>query len=123
MPAKRTVGGSGDAGAGEAPAQHVKLGTEVAVAADEVSRGQQHDLDFVGTIVPPQLESEVNNNFGNDCDSDGKPISHLPFVQQTYHVFSLVTPPLSIIFLEYKSYGYFLSVQLIRVIMCHNPRS
>ena len=53
MPPKRTIGGSGDAGAGEALAQRVKLGTEVAVAADEVSRGQQHDLDFVGAVVPP----------------------------------------------------------------------
>ena len=53
MPPKRTIGGSGDAGAGEAPAQRVKLGTEVAIAADEVSRGQQHDLDFVGAVVPP----------------------------------------------------------------------
>ena len=53
MPPKRTIGGSGDAGAGEAPAQRVKLATEVSVAADEVSRGQQHDLDFVGAVVPP----------------------------------------------------------------------
>ena len=77
MPPKRTIGGSGDAGAGEAPAQRVKLGTEVAVAADEVSRGQQHDLDFVGAVVPPQPEPEVNSNSGNNCDSDGKPVSHL----------------------------------------------
>ena len=53
MPPKRTIGGSGDAGAGEAPAQRVKLATEVSVAADEVSRGQQHDLEFIGTVVPP----------------------------------------------------------------------
>ena len=53
MPSKRTIGGSGDSGAGEAPAQRVKLATEVSVAADEVSRGQQHDIDFVGAIVPP----------------------------------------------------------------------
>ena len=51
MPLKRTIGGSGNAGAGEAPAQRVKLGTEVSVAADEVSCGQQHDIDFVGAIV------------------------------------------------------------------------
>ena len=50
---KRTISGSGDAGAGEAPAQRVKLATEVSVAADEVSRGQQHDLEFVGAVVPP----------------------------------------------------------------------
>ena len=68
MPPKRTIGGSGDARAGEAPAQHVKLGTEVSVAADKVSRGPQHDLDFVGAIMPPQPKLEVNNNFGNDCD-------------------------------------------------------
>nr|XP_020185199.1 uncharacterized protein LOC109770892 [Aegilops tauschii subsp. strangulata] len=40
MPPKRSIGGSGDAGASEAPAQRVKLATEVSVAADEVSRGQ-----------------------------------------------------------------------------------
>ena len=50
---KRTIGASGDARAGEAATQRVKLGTEVVVAAAEVSRGQQYDLDFVGTIVPP----------------------------------------------------------------------
>ena len=53
MPPKRTIGGSGDAGAGEAPAQRVKLATEVSIAADEVSRGQQHDLEFIGAVVPP----------------------------------------------------------------------
>ena len=53
MPPKRTIGGSGDAGAGEAPAQRVKLATEVSVAADEVLRGQQHDLEFVSAVVPP----------------------------------------------------------------------
>ena len=78
MPPKRTIGGSGDAGAGEAPAQHVKLGTEVTVAADKVLCRQQHDLDFVGTVVPPpQPELEINSNSGNDCDSDGKLVSHL----------------------------------------------
>ena len=53
MPPKHTIGGSGDTGAGEAPAQRVKLATEVSVTADEVSRGQQHDLEFVGAVVPP----------------------------------------------------------------------
>ena len=77
MQPKRTIGGSGDAGAGEAPAQRVKLATEVSVAADEVSRGQQHDLEFVGAVLPPQLEPEVNSNSGNNCDSNGKPVSHL----------------------------------------------
>ena len=57
MPSKRTIGGSGDAGAGEAPAQRVKLGTKVAIAADEVSRGQQHNLDFIGAVVPPPSRS------------------------------------------------------------------
>ena len=70
-------GGSGDAGAGEAPAQRVKLAAEVSVAVDKVSRGQQHDLEFIGTVVPPQPEPEVNSNSGNNCDSDGKPVSHL----------------------------------------------
>ena len=53
VPPKHTIAGSGDAGAGEAPAQRVKLDTEVAAATDDVSHGQQHDLDFVGAIVPP----------------------------------------------------------------------
>ena len=53
MPPKRTIGENGDAGAGEAHAQLVKLATEVSVAADEVSREKQHDLEFVGAVVPP----------------------------------------------------------------------
>ena len=53
MPPKRTIGGSGDVGPSEAPAQPVKLATEVSIAADEVSRGQQHDLEFIGAVVPP----------------------------------------------------------------------
>ena len=53
MPLKRTIGGSGGAGASEAPAQRVKLATEVSVAADEVSREQEHDLEFIGAVVPP----------------------------------------------------------------------
>ena len=55
----------------------MKLATEVSIAADEVSRGQQHDLEFIGAVVPPQPEQEVNNNSGNNCDFDGKPVSHL----------------------------------------------
>ena len=77
MPPKCTIGGSGDAGAGEAPAQRVKLAIEVSVTADEVSRGHHNDLEFIGAIMPPQLEPEVNSNSGNNCDSDGKPVSHL----------------------------------------------
>ena len=72
MPLKRTIGGSGDASAGEAPAQRMKLGTEVAIAADEVLRGQQHDLDFVSIVVPPQPDTEVHGYSGNNSDSDGK---------------------------------------------------
>ena len=53
MPLKHTIEGSGDAGAGEAPAQCMKLDAEVAVAADEVTRGQKRDLDFVAVVVPP----------------------------------------------------------------------
>ena len=56
MPPKRTIGGSGDVGAGEAPTQRVKLATEVSVIANEVSRGQQHNLDFIGAVMPPQPE-------------------------------------------------------------------
>ena len=98
MPPKRTIGGSGDAGAGEAPAQRVKLATEVSVAADEVSRGQQHDLDFVGAIVPPspppagaggqqQLRQRLQLRRKTYLSSI------YPFVRQTYQVFSLVNPP------------------------------
>ena len=120
MPPKRTIGGSGDAGAGEAPAQRVKLGTEVAVAADKVSCGKHHDLEFVGAVVPPQPEPEVNSNSGNDCDSDGKPVTHLYTHLCGKHIkcfLWLIPPPRpSIIFLEYKSYGYVLSVHEIRVI-------
>ena len=117
MPPKRTIGGSGDAGAGEAPAQRVKLGTEVAAVADEVSHGQQHDLDFVDATMPPQPEPEVNSNSDNDCNSDRKPISHLYTHLCGKHImcFLWLLPP-SIIFLEYKSYGYVLSVHEIRVI-------
>jgi hypothetical protein len=118
MPPKRTIRGSGDAGAGEAPTQRVKLGTEVAVAADEVSRGQHHDLDFVGAVVPPpQPEREVNSNSGNDYDSDGKLVSHQYTHLCSKHIMCflwLLNP--SLIFLEYKSYGYVLSVHEIRVI-------
>ncbi|XP_073363193.1 uncharacterized protein [Aegilops tauschii subsp. strangulata] len=67
---KRTIGGSGDAGAGEAPAQRMKLRTEVVVAADEVSRGQQRNLDFIAVVVPPQPKPEVHSY--SDNDSDGK---------------------------------------------------
>ena len=52
MPPKRTIGGSGDAGAGEAPTQRVKLATEVSVTAAKVSCGQQQDLEFIVAIVP-----------------------------------------------------------------------
>ena len=72
---KRTIDGNGDTGASEAPAQRMKMDTEVAVAADEVSRGLQRDLDFVAAVMPPQPEPEVHNYSGNDSDFDGKPIS------------------------------------------------
>jgi hypothetical protein len=53
----------------------MKLGAEVAVTTDEVSRRQQRDLDFVAAVVPPQPEPEVHSYSGNDFDSDGKPVS------------------------------------------------
>jgi hypothetical protein len=88
MPPKCTIGGSDDAGAGEAPAQCVKLGTEVVIAANEVSHGQQRDLDVFAAVVPRQPEPEVHSNSSNDSDSNGKPVSHLyPFLRQIYHVF------------------------------------
>ena len=65
---KRTIGGSGDVGAGEAPTQGMKLGTKLAVVADEVS----HGLDFVRIVVPPHTEPEVHSYSINDYDSDEK---------------------------------------------------
>ena len=49
-----------DAGAGEAPAQHMKLGVEVAVTSDEVSRRQQRYLDFVAVVVPDTSPTYLN---------------------------------------------------------------
>jgi hypothetical protein len=58
----------------------MKLGAEVAVATDEVSRGQQRDLDFVAVVVPPQPEPEVHSYSGNDSDSDEKLVSPPPLL-------------------------------------------
>ena len=96
MPPKHTIGGSGDAGAGEAPAQRMKLATKVSVAADEVSRGQQHDLDFVGAVVPPPLagaggQQQLRQQLRLRRKTGYSSI--YPFVRQTYQVFSLVNPP------------------------------
>ena len=71
MSSKRIIGGSGNGRAGEALAQRVKLGIEVGITADEISRGQQHNLDFLDAVVPPHPELEVNSN---DCDSYEKPV-------------------------------------------------
>jgi len=117
MPPKRTIGGSGDAGAGEAPAQRVKLGTEVSVTADEVSRGQQHDLDFVGAIVPPLSRSRrlTTTSATTATPTENRLVIYIPIcVANISCVFSGYSP--SIFFLEYKSYGYVLSVHEIRVI-------
>ena len=98
----------------------MKLGTEVVVAADKLSDGQQYDLDFVGAVVPlPQPEPEVNSNSGNDCASDEKTVSDLHTHLCGKHIMCflwLLPPSPSINFLEYKSYGYVLSVHEIRVI-------
>jgi hypothetical protein len=98
MPPKRTIGGSGNGGAAEAPEHGVELETEVAIAADEVLRGQKRDGDGV---VLPLPEPEVHSDSGDDSDDhsdddsddDGEPVSHLyPFMWQIYPRVSLVSP-------------------------------
>lgn len=112
MPPKHTIGGSGDAGAAEAPEHGVKLETDVAVAADEVSRGQKCDVDIVDGVVLPLPEPEVPSDFGDGSDDDGKPVSHLyPFMWQIYPRVSLVSPASP--FLEKKPYGCVLSIHEI----------
>jgi hypothetical protein len=58
----------------------MKLGAEVAVATDEVSHEQQHDLDFIAVVVPPLPEPEVHSYSGTDSDSDGKSVSPPPLL-------------------------------------------
>ncbi|KAE8797150.1 E3 ubiquitin-protein ligase [Hordeum vulgare] len=68
MSRKRPIGGSGNAGAAEAPEQGVKMEREVVVAAAEVSL----DLDVVDGVVLPQLEPEVLSDDVDNKDEDGK---------------------------------------------------
>ena len=57
MVTKHTIGGSGhagvEAGAGKATKHLLMLGDEVALPADEVSRGQKHRHDVVSPVMPP----------------------------------------------------------------------
>jgi hypothetical protein len=86
MPPKRTIGGSGDAVATEAPEHGVKLETEVAISADEVSRGQKRDGDGIVLPLPePEVYSDSGDHSGDDSDDDGEPVSHLyPCMWQIY---------------------------------------
>ena len=81
MATKRTIGGSGDAGfeagAGEATKHLLMLGDEVALPADEVSRGQKRGNDVVSPVVPPRQEAvlhrdyyDLSNDHSTDDDSD-----------------------------------------------------
>jgi hypothetical protein len=119
MPSKRTIEGSGDAGAGEAPAQRMKLGTEVVVAADEASRGQQHDLDFVGPVVPPppsRSRRSTATPATTVTPTENRLVIYIPICAANISCVFSGYSPRPLIFLEYKSYGYVLSVQEIRVI-------
>ncbi|KAE8797499.1 E3 ubiquitin-protein ligase [Hordeum vulgare] len=97
MPPKRPIGGSGDTRATEALDQGVKMATEVAISAYDVSL----DLDAVDGVVLPQPDPEVHTDSsdntgddsgndsdvhsGDDADDDGQPISHLyPSICQIY---------------------------------------
>ena len=115
MSPKCTIGGSGDAGAGEAPAQRVKLGTEVAVTADEVSCGQQHDLDYAGIVVPPcRRRSLIVTLATTATPMENRLVVYIPICAANIScVFSGYSP---LYFLEYKAYGYVLSVHEIKVI-------
>ena len=94
MPPKRPIGGSGDAGAAEAPEHDMNMEREVVVASDKVLL----HLDVVDGIVLPQPEPEVHtdsdDHSGDDSDDDGQLVSHLyPFMCQIDHRVSRVTHP------------------------------
>ena len=79
MPPKRPIGGSGDAGAAEAPEHGVEMETEVAVTAGELSLHP----DIVDDVELPQPEEEFHtdsddhsgddsdDHSGDDSDDDG----------------------------------------------------
>ena len=100
MPPKRPIGGSGDAGAVEAPEHGVEMETEVAVTADELSLHPD-----VIELPLPEAEfhsdscddpgDDSDDHSGDDSDDDGQLVSHLyPFMCQIDHMVSLVTPAL-----------------------------
>ena len=93
----RPIGGSGDAGAAKAPEHGVKMETEFAITAGELSLHP----DIVDGIGLPQPEAEFHtdsgddpdDHSGDDSDDDGQLVSHLyPFMCQIDHRVSLVTP-------------------------------
>ena len=98
---KRSITGSGDAGAAKAPEHGVEMETEVAVTASELSLHP----DIVDGVELPQPEAEFHtdsgddpgdnsdDHSGDDSDDDGQLVSHLyPFMCQIDHRVSLVTP-------------------------------
>ena len=90
----------------------MEMETEVAVAAGELSLHP----DVVDSVELPQPEAEFHtdsdDHSGDDSDDHGHLVSHLyPFMCQIDHRVSLVTPASP--FLEYKSYGYVLTIHEI----------
>ena len=61
MPLKRTIGGSGDAGAAKAPKHGMEMETEVAVTAGELSLHP----DIVDGVELPQPEAEFHTDSNN----------------------------------------------------------
>ena len=101
MPLKHPIGGSGDAGAAEAPEHSVEMETEVAVTADELSLHP----DIIDGVELPQPEAgfhtdssdDSGDDPGDDSDDhsgdDGQLVSHLyPFMCQIDPRVSLITP-------------------------------
>ena len=66
----------------------MKVGTEIAVIGDDVSRGQQCRLDVVAYATLPQPEpvvhSDSDEHSSEDNDSDGELVGHIyPFLVNT----------------------------------------
>ena len=67
MPPKHPIGGSGDAGAAKAPEHGVKMETDVAVTAGELSLHP----DIVVGVDLPQPKAEFHTDSGDDSNDDG----------------------------------------------------
>ena len=93
MPPKRSIGGSGDAGAPKAPEHGVEMEREVSFTAGKLSL---HPY-IIDDVELPQPEAEYHtdsdDHSDDDSDDDGQLVSHLyPFMCQIDHRVSLVTP-------------------------------